>query len=110
MTGSGLFINSISSKILTRSITDIHDFFNMNRGSEWRIWDLHFHTPASYDYKNKSVTNEEIVNGLVSNGVSVVAVTDHDIIDVQIITEKSRNAQRSSCTAWNRVLLRTWWF
>ena len=56
MTGSGLFINSISSKILTRSITDIHDFFNMNRGSEWRIWDLHFHTPASYDYKNKSVT------------------------------------------------------
>ena len=34
-----------------------------------------------------TVTNEEIVNGLVSNGVSVVAVTDHDIIDVQMITE-----------------------
>lgn len=48
---------------------------------------MHFHTPASYDYKDKSVTNEEIVNGLVSNGVSVVAVTDHDIIDVQRITE-----------------------
>lgn len=27
----------------------------MNRGSEWRIWDLHFHTPSSYDYKDNSV-------------------------------------------------------
>lgn len=35
----------------------------MNRGSEWRIWDLHFHTPSSYDYKDKSVTNEDIVKG-----------------------------------------------
>lgn len=59
----------------------------MSRGSEWRIWDLHFHTPASYDYKYKSVTNDEIVNGLVSNGVSVVAITDHNIIDVQMINE-----------------------
>ena len=59
----------------------------MNRGSEWRIWDLHLHTPASHDYKDKSVTNEDIVNGLVNNGVSVVAVTDHYIIDVQRINE-----------------------
>ena len=36
----------------------------MNRGSEWRVWDLHFHTPSSYDYKDKSVTNEQLVEGL----------------------------------------------
>lgn len=54
----------------------------MNRGSEWRIWDLHFHTPASYDYKDMSVTNEDIVNGLTAAGVSVVAITDHYTIDV----------------------------
>lgn len=57
------------------------------RGSEWRIWDLHFHTPSSYDYKDNSVTNEDIVNGLVENNVSVVAITDHYVIDVQRINE-----------------------
>ena len=49
----------------------------MNKGSEWRIWDLHLHIPASYDYKDKTTTNEEIVNELVNNGVSVVAIIDN---------------------------------
>lgn len=57
----------------------------MNRGSEWRIWDLHFHTPSSYDYKDKSVTNEDIINILDSNNISVVAITDHHIIDTDRI-------------------------
>jgi ABC-type lipoprotein export system ATPase subunit len=52
------------------------------RGSLWRRWDLHFHTPASFDYANKSVTNAQIVDGLRKQGVSVVAVTDHHRIDV----------------------------
>lgn len=30
------------------------------RGSEWRKWDLHIHTPSSYDYKDKSITNEDL--------------------------------------------------
>ena len=59
----------------------------MNRGSEWRVWDLHFHTPSSYDYKDKSVKNEEIIDGLVAADVSVVAITDHHIIDVHRIKE-----------------------
>ena len=42
--GSGLFINSIGSKTLTKSIADIHEYFKMNRGSEWRIWDLYLTT------------------------------------------------------------------
>lgn len=57
----------------------------MSRGSEWRIWDLHFHTPSSYDYKDKSVTNEDIINILDSNNISVVAITDHHIIDIDRI-------------------------
>ena len=60
---------------------------NMNRGSEWRIWDLHFHTPSSYDYKDNSVTNEDIVQGLAAAGVSVVAITDHYVMDVSRIRE-----------------------
>lgn len=59
----------------------------ITRGSEWNIWDLHFHTPSSYDYKYKDVTNEEIINNLKNNNVKVVAVTDHHIIDVPRIIE-----------------------
>lgn len=51
-------------------------------GSRWRKWDLHFHTPASFDYQNKSVTNEEIVAGLKGAHVSAVAITDHHTMDV----------------------------
>lgn len=57
------------------------------RGSLWRRWDLHFHTPASFDYADKRVTNAEIVNGLRKHGVSVVAITDHHTIDVDRFEE-----------------------
>lgn len=50
-------------------------------GSRWGKWDLHFHTPSSYDYKNKSVTNEQIVSRLESAGIVAVAITDHHLID-----------------------------
>lgn len=57
------------------------------RGSEWRKWDLHFHTPTSYDYQDKSVTNQEIIDGLSANDISVVAITDHHVIDIPRIKE-----------------------
>ncbi|MBS1594008.1 MAG: hypothetical protein JST90_06765 [Bacteroidetes bacterium] len=60
---------------------------NKNKGSEWRRWDLHFHSQSSYDYGNKNLTNQQIVDGLVANNVSVVAITDHHIIDVDRIRE-----------------------
>ena len=59
----------------------------MNRGSEWRIWDLHFHTPSSYDYKDNSVKNQDIINILSENNVSVVAITDHHVIDIERIQD-----------------------
>ena len=59
----------------------------MNRGSEWRIWDLHFHTPSSYDYQDKSVKNQDIINILSADNVSVVAITDHHIIDTERIQD-----------------------
>ncbi len=52
------------------------------RGSEWRKWDLHLHTPSSYDYKNGSVTNEDIVNKLIDNNIALAVITDHHYIDV----------------------------
>ena len=51
-------------------------------GAEWGKWDLHFHTPSSYDYQNKSITNDDIIKKLSEENISVVAITDHHIIDV----------------------------
>ena len=50
----------------------------LSRGSEWRKWDLHIHTPASYDWDPKcKKTNSEIVDTVVDSGISTIAVTDH---------------------------------
>ncbi|HBB56782.1 TPA: hypothetical protein DEW47_03140 [Patescibacteria group bacterium] len=50
----------------------------LNRGSEWRKWDLHVHTPASYDWDSKcKKTNSDIVDLAVKEGISAIAVTDH---------------------------------
>ena len=70
----------------------------ITRGSEWNIWDLHFHTPSSYDYKYKDVTNEEIINNLKNNNVKVVAVTDHHLIDIERIRDLSLLAQKENIT------------
>lgn len=56
-------------------------------GSKWLKWDLHFHTPSSYDYSNKSVSNDDIIEGLITAGVRVVAITDHHYMDVVRIKE-----------------------
>lgn len=60
---------------------------SFTRGSEWRKWDLHFHTPSSYDYKDKGVTNQEIIDILAEKEISVVAITDHHTMDIDIIQE-----------------------
>lgn len=62
----------------------------IDKGSEWRKWDLHFHTQTSYDYKDKGVKDQEIIDILVSKEIAVVAITDHHIID----TIRIRNLQK----------------
>lgn len=52
------------------------------RGSEWRKWDLHVHTKSSYDYKYDGDNPEDkLIETLKTNEISVVAITDHFIID-----------------------------
>ncbi len=64
----------------------------MNRaeGSLWGRWDLHFHTPSSFDYKDKSITNEQIVQNLIDQRIVAVAMTDHHLMDVARITDLAR--------------------
>ncbi len=55
---------------------------NDPRGSIWRQWDLHLHTPSSYDYRNGSISDEAFIDRLISEGLAAVAITDHHKIDV----------------------------
>jgi hypothetical protein len=54
-------------------------------GSEWGRWDLHFHTPSSFDYQNGAVSDEQIVETLTTAGVVAIAVTDHHVLDAHRI-------------------------
>ncbi len=79
----------------------------MSRGAIWRKWDLHFHTPSSYDYDDKSVSNENIIDVLSKNSISVVAITDHHTIDVKKITELQKLAKTKDITVLPGIELRT---
>ena len=51
------------------------------RGSSWRKWDLHIHTPASYDWdKSCNASAKDIVDEAIKEKLSVIAITDHHII------------------------------
>jgi len=63
-----------------------------DRGSLWGRWDLHFHTPTSFDHQNGSVTNDQIVEELKKADVKVVAITDHHVIDVPRLRELQKLA------------------
>lgn len=52
------------------------------KGSQWHRWDLHFHTPSSFDYADNSITEQQIVDCLRAHSIRVVAITDHHTIDV----------------------------
>ncbi len=55
------------------------------RGSEWRIWDLHIHTPESIcqGYKNTSENWEKFISCLenLPEEVNVIGITDYYFID-----------------------------
>lgn len=70
------------------------------KGSTWHRWDLHYHTPSSYDHHNKSKTNQEIVDELLADNVSAVVISDHHRIDFSRINLKSNYKY---ITTFNRV-------
>lgn len=77
------------------------------RGSEWRQWDLHLHTPSSpSDYENASITNEDIIQALIENNISAVAITDHNVIDVERIKELQKLGEPASITIFPGIELR----
>ena len=71
---------------MTLQVSILHD----SRGSLWHRWDLHFHTPSSFEYDDTSITNEQIVKYLIDKQVRAVAITDHHRIDVTRLRDLQR--------------------
>src|SRR3990167_9952811 len=76
------------------------------RVSEWRKWDLHVHTPASYDWdsgcKDKA---EDIVKKAIAENISIITITDHHT--VKGIDEIVKTAKGKNITILPGVELRT---
>ena len=58
---------------------------NFNRGSEWRKWDLHIHTPYSY-LNNQFGSNfgdyvKKLFISAIENDISVIGITDYFCIE-----------------------------
>lgn len=47
-------------------------------GLQFRKLDLHVHTPASSDFRDKSVTADQIVKRAIKAGLDAIAITDHN--------------------------------
>ena len=66
--------------------------YNYQMGSVWQRWDLHLHTPSSPDYDDNSVTNADIIASLKRHNISLVAITDHETMDVPRIIDLKKLA------------------
>ncbi|WP_166358917.1 TrlF family AAA-like ATPase [Pseudomonas akapageensis] len=72
------------------------------KGSEWRLWDLHIHTPASYNYKGGSFSSmsaaekataiTQIISNINESDVAVYAINDYWTFDGYL---ELRNAHKS---------------
>ena len=70
-----------------------------NRGSEWRKWDLHLHTPGTAindKFKLENNTNEDELwkdycKRINSSGVSVVGITDYGSVDNYFLLKENRD-------------------
>ena len=52
----------------------------INRGSQWRKWDLHLHSKYSKESRTK-MEIREIFEAAVENDISMISVTDHSNLD-----------------------------
>jgi len=61
------------------------DYNNFSRGSEWRKWDLHVHTPCSYLNNQFGEDFDNYVTRLFKNAIekeiAVIGITDYFSIE-----------------------------
>ncbi len=76
------------------------------KGSEWRLWDLHIHTPASYNYKGgsfagmsateKATAITQIVSNINESDVAVYAINDYWTFDGYIALRECTQGRRTN--------------
>jgi len=72
------------------------------KGSEWRLWDLHIHTPASYNYaggcftkmmpEQKAGAISQIITNINESDVAVYAINDYWTFDGYLELRKAHDA------------------
>ena len=72
------------------------------RGSEWRLWNLHIHTPASYNYKGgdfvsmtlaeKTTAVTQMISNINESDVAVYAINDYWTFDGYFELRRAQNA------------------
>lgn len=75
---------------------------NYPKGSEWRLWDLHIHTPASYNYSGqrfaamtpaeKTVAVKQIITNINESDVAAYAINDYWTFDGYLELRKAHEA------------------
>lgn len=62
------------------------------RGSEWRKWDLHVHSPASYTYKG---TFDQFVTQIENSDCALIGINDYFSVEgyKQFITKAPKSAK-----------------
>ncbi len=68
---------------MTNNIPEIvHLITSQVVGAQLCLVDLHIHTPASYDYQNKSISAKDIVKKAIEKKLKLIAITDHNCIEL----------------------------
>lgn len=72
---------------------------NFPKGSEWRLWDLHIHTPASYNYSGgrfatmtmpeKAAAISQIISNMNESEVAAYAINDYWTFDGYLLLRKA---------------------
>ena len=53
----------------------MNDKFLNQKGSEWHKWDLHIHTPASYDWRGGDISPDDLIKKAIESELKVIAIT-----------------------------------
>lgn len=75
---------------------------NFPKGSEWRLWDLHIHTPASYNYSGgrfatmtdpeKATATSQIIVNMNESEVAAFAINDYWTFDGYLLLRRAHEA------------------
>lgn len=52
-----------------------------NASRQWRLMDLHIHTPASSDYEEPETSYLDLLRRAEARGLDIIALTDHNTVD-----------------------------